>query len=266
MSVVHIREPFDVFIGRPSHRVKLNIVCSLSENFRVVLHKTDTDIALFTEGTPKITSGMVMIPTEVFSGATDLAITRKHDFSTSTISLFIDSGSFVSVFSTAPPSILSMNDVNDTTSGAKGRFCFCIDLRQNVLPTNRLNAFGQSSVTKKPVVTGNTETPDPEWFITTNSRTQITANRRRYRSHIKYNSISNINNQLQIFKPFKWGNPYLIGRDGNREEVIALYRAYLLDNKELMDSLDELKGKVLGCYCKPQACHGDVLDELANKD
>ena len=69
---------------------------------------------------------------------------------------------------------------------------------------------------------------------------------------------------IYIGRPSKWGNPYIIGRDGNRTEVIELYRAYLFDNKELMDALPELKGKVLGCYCKPEQCHGDILEELAN--
>jgi hypothetical protein len=60
----------------------------------------------------------------------------------------------------------------------------------------------------------------------------------------------------------KWGNPYIIGRDGTREEVIKKYRNYILGNTDLMNSLDELKGKVLGCWCSPKACHGDVLVEL----
>jgi len=44
--------------------------------------------------------------------------------------------------------------------------------------------------------------------------------------------------------------------------VIQKYRHYFLANKELKDSLDELRGKVLGCYCKPEACHGDFLIKL----
>jgi len=32
----------------------------------------------------------------------------------------------------------------------------------------------------------------------------------------------------------------------------------------LLDQLDNLQGKVLGCHCKPLACHGDILAELAN--
>lgn len=68
-----------------------------------------------------------------------------------------------------------------------------------------------------------------------------------------------------IGRPSKWGNPFEIGKDGTRKEVIEKYRQYILSNKELMNSLHELEGKVLGCWCKPHACHGDVLVELIEK-
>lgn len=67
---------------------------------------------------------------------------------------------------------------------------------------------------------------------------------------------------VYIGRPSKWGNPFTIGKDGTREEVIEKYREYLLGNDELMNSLHELKGKVLGCWCAPKPCHGDVLKEL----
>lgn len=62
-----------------------------------------------------------------------------------------------------------------------------------------------------------------------------------------------------------WANPFVIGKDGTREECIAKFRASLLLNPELLQKLPELKGKVLGCWCAPEACHGDVLSELANE-
>lgn len=68
---------------------------------------------------------------------------------------------------------------------------------------------------------------------------------------------------VYIGRPSKWGNPFSIGKDGTREGVIDKYRDFMRNNKELMDSLHELKGKVLGCWCAPKACHGDVLVELA---
>lgn len=63
----------------------------------------------------------------------------------------------------------------------------------------------------------------------------------------------------------KWRNPFKIGRDGTRAEVIQRFRVYLLADAKLMAALPELRGKVLGCWCAPMACHGDVLLELANK-
>jgi hypothetical protein len=62
----------------------------------------------------------------------------------------------------------------------------------------------------------------------------------------------------------KWGNPFKIGKDGTREEVIAKYEQYLVQNYQLMESLNELRGKTLGCWCKTKEnpdcpCHGDIL-------
>lgn len=70
---------------------------------------------------------------------------------------------------------------------------------------------------------------------------------------------------VYIGRPSKWGNPFVIGRDGTREEVIEKYRHYILHNPRLLADLSELKGKVLGCWCAPKPCHGDVLVELASK-
>lgn len=67
---------------------------------------------------------------------------------------------------------------------------------------------------------------------------------------------------VYIGRPSKWGNPYKVGRDGTRKVVLEKYREYILTNQELMLSLYELEDKVLGCWCKPKACHGDILIEL----
>jgi ribonuclease HI len=60
----------------------------------------------------------------------------------------------------------------------------------------------------------------------------------------------------------KWRNPFKVGRDGTRAEVLELYRKYVVRKPELMDALGELDGKVLGCWCAPEACHGHVLLKL----
>jgi hypothetical protein len=66
---------------------------------------------------------------------------------------------------------------------------------------------------------------------------------------------------VYIGRGSKWGNPYVIGKDGNREEVIAKYEKSLTNHAEIRS---KLKGKTLGCWCKPKKCHGDILLEIAN--
>ena len=62
----------------------------------------------------------------------------------------------------------------------------------------------------------------------------------------------------------KWKNPYIKGRHGTLEEIIEKHRLYLLQNDELLEALHELHGKILGCWCKPAACHGDTLAKYAD--
>lgn len=72
---------------------------------------------------------------------------------------------------------------------------------------------------------------------------------------------------VYIGRPTKWGNPYTIGKDGTREEVIIKYAEYLERHPELLDAAKkELKGKILGCWCAPNPCHGDILLEVCNED
>lgn len=80
-------------------------------------------------------------------------------------------------------------------------------------------------------------------------------------------NIGNVNNEFDVYigRPGRWGNPFRIGRDGNREEVIAKYRKWIMERKHLHPIIKrELKGKVLGCWCSPLPCHGDVLLEIIN--
>lgn len=71
---------------------------------------------------------------------------------------------------------------------------------------------------------------------------------------------------VYIGRPSKWGNPFKIGRDGTREHVLDLYRQWIQTQPGLMAALPELRGKVLGCWCKPLSCHGDVLAELVERE
>jgi hypothetical protein len=62
-----------------------------------------------------------------------------------------------------------------------------------------------------------------------------------------------------------WGNPFIPGRDGTRDEVIDKYLEWIVKQPELMARLNELVDKKLGCYCSPANCHGTVLAELAKE-
>lgn len=70
---------------------------------------------------------------------------------------------------------------------------------------------------------------------------------------------------VYIGRPSKWGNPFVIGKDGTREDVIAKYRVWIGNNPALMSQAKkELAGKDLVCFCAPLPCHGDVLMDIAN--
>lgn len=81
---------------------------------------------------------------------------------------------------------------------------------------------------------------------------------------------------VYVGRPTRWGNPFTHQADkktlakhivATREEAVAKYREWITEGegKWLLQHLPELKGKTLGCWCAPKACHADVLLELANK-
>lgn len=74
---------------------------------------------------------------------------------------------------------------------------------------------------------------------------------------------------VRIDRRTKWGNPFVIGRDGDRATVIVLYRehldAELASGRVTLEELAALHGKRLGCWCAPEPCHGDVLAEVAER-
>jgi hypothetical protein len=66
-----------------------------------------------------------------------------------------------------------------------------------------------------------------------------------------------------IGRPSKWGNPYKLGEDGTREQVVRWYDPYVrFTRPDLLAALPDLHGKTLGCWCAPQLCHGHVLAAL----
>ena len=78
---------------------------------------------------------------------------------------------------------------------------------------------------------------------------------------------------VYIGRPSKWGNPFSHIKDGKtlaknivstRDEAIESYREWITkgEGRHLLNDIEELRDKVLGCWCKPKSCHGDVLLEI----
>lgn len=86
----------------------------------------------------------------------------------------------------------------------------------------------------------------------------------------KKTKVVNIKNEkfdVYIGRPSKWGNPFKLSEKFGfgRKHVLELYENYIrttIAGKQLRKELHELEGKRLGCYCKPLACHGDILIKL----
>lgn len=77
---------------------------------------------------------------------------------------------------------------------------------------------------------------------------------------------------VYIGRGSKWGNPFshldktkADYKVASRDEAVDRYEEWLMTQPELLDSLHELQGKTLGCFCKPERCHGDVLARLADE-
>lgn len=97
------------------------------------------------------------------------------------------------------------------------------------------------------------------------------------------NVYNNKNFDVYIGRPpqggeWRFGNPFVIGRDGNRFDCIQKFKDWFetgntfncTDATEdrrrwIIDHISELKGKILGCFCYPDPCHGDILVDYASK-
>ncbi len=72
-------------------------------------------------------------------------------------------------------------------------------------------------------------------------------------------------NTVSVARPHKWGNPYIVSKDGNAEECVQKFRKLIAGALWLAPGIAELRGKNLACFCKlNRPCHADVLLELAN--
>lgn len=74
-------------------------------------------------------------------------------------------------------------------------------------------------------------------------------------------------NAVYIGRGSPWGNPFVIGADGDRDEVIAKHEAMVRADPLLQVRIrEQLAGRDLVCFCAPRACHGDLLLRLANEE
>ena len=64
---------------------------------------------------------------------------------------------------------------------------------------------------------------------------------------------------LRIDRQSDWGNPFEMPADGDRDTVCDSYEIFFARKFSLHSRIAELEGKVLGCWCYPQRCHGDYL-------
>ena len=75
------------------------------------------------------------------------------------------------------------------------------------------------------------------------------------------------NTAVYVGRPTPWGNPFVIGRHGDRKTVIAKYRRWLWtrmqENRIDRQRLADLAGKDLVCHCAPRPCHAEVLARAA---
>lgn len=80
-------------------------------------------------------------------------------------------------------------------------------------------------------------------------------------------TLANVNRgqrcDVYIGRGSPFGNPYVIGQDGDRDEVIRKYKIHFEDklrmDREFKKQVLALKGKILGCHCTPLKCHGEII-------
>jgi hypothetical protein len=69
---------------------------------------------------------------------------------------------------------------------------------------------------------------------------------------------------VYIGRGSKWGNPFVIGKDGDRTAVVDKHERWLVSQPDLLKHIDELRGRDLVCFCAPARCHGEILLRLGN--
>jgi hypothetical protein len=71
---------------------------------------------------------------------------------------------------------------------------------------------------------------------------------------------------IYVGRPTKFGNPFEIGKDGTREQVVEKYEIWLKKQPVLLAQIKkQLRGVDLVCFCSPKICHADILLKIANE-
>lgn len=85
------------------------------------------------------------------------------------------------------------------------------------------------------------------------------------RVHNKYHDSAGTD-AVYVGRGSVFGNPFIVGKDGDRDEVCDKYEDMLANSPELVRRIKkELKGKDLVCFCAPRRCHADSLLRIANE-
>jgi hypothetical protein len=75
---------------------------------------------------------------------------------------------------------------------------------------------------------------------------------------------------ILVARPSALGNPFVIGKDGDRRKVIEKYREWFASailSGRAMESFERIVQRArtgdvtLLCYCAPLPCHADVIAE-----
>ena len=92
----------------------------------------------------------------------------------------------------------------------------------------------------------------------------VVVNQKTDLATIKYAENNNLFVRADRYSDY--GNPFEVGKDGNRDEVCYYYEEYYLPHKKsILDKIHLLKGKALGCWCAPEKCHCDSLKKIIDE-
>lgn len=167
----------------------------------------------------------------------DIGITKKESFISQQIASIPDN-----IFEEA----ISKNKTELTTSSM-------LHLSKEVRQEQKKDAAQKEDWTKE----------ETELMNKTVSRETVVINMHKHLKVLSYAERNGIYVRIDRFT--EWGNPFMMDADGTREEVCNWFAEnYFPFKKSLHKKIKSLKGKVLGCHCFPNKCHGETLKLYAD--